>query len=610
MKLALIAGTDAAIALALRLLEVEPAAVIVSTRPHADPRIRPISSIKAFLAESFASFDAFAFIGALGICVRSLAPHLADKRTDPAVVNLDEAGRHVQSVLSGHLGGANALARRLAHALGAEPVITTASDVQELWSLDLLARTYGWTPSASPDLNAVIARFVNRRPTALLLEVRDRGTAFLERTRPEHVTVFQHYEDIDFTRFELLIAVTYRQLAAPVPSLQLWARALCVGLGCTRGAPTAGLAASAEALLAAHGLPRAAVRCIASASLKADEPALRDWAASLGAEFLTFNEATLAAQPIVTPSAVVHEKIGVPGVAEAAALAAAEGRELLLTKQKAAIAGGHHHTLAVALDRRLRRRAQIAIVGAGPGDPDLISVRGRQLLEEADFILYAGSLVPVALTACAKPGAEVRSSAGMDLEQQIAAIAPHYALGHSIVRLHTGDPCLYGAIEEQMAEFDARGWEYFNVPGISAFQAAAARLRTEFTVPELVQTIILTRGEGATPMPPREQLADLASHRATLCVYLSVALADSVQRQLLAHYPPETPLAVLHRVTWPDERVFTGRLDELVSIVQAQQLTRTTLIVVSPALGARRGRSHLYDPAKGHRFRAPREEAR
>ena len=178
------------------------------------------------------------------------------------------------------------------------------------------------------------------------------------------------------------------------------------------------------------------------------------------------------------------------------------------------------------------------------------------------------------------------------------------------MRLHTGDPCLYGAIEEQMAEFDARGWEYFNVPGISAFQAAAARLRTEFTVPELVQTIILTRGEGATPMPPREQLADLASHRATLCVYLSVALADSVQRQLLAHYPPETPLAVLHRVTWPDERVFTGRLDELVSIVQAQQLTRTTLIVVSPALGARRGRSHLYDPAKGHGFRAPREEAR
>jgi hypothetical protein len=222
MKLAIVAGTDAAIALAIRLLEAEPEAVIVSTREHADPRVRRIASIREFLGESFAAFDAFAFIGALGICVRSLAPHLVDKRTDPAVVNLDEAGRHVQAVLSGHLGGANALARRLAHALGAEPVITTASDAQELWPLDLLGRSHGWTPSASPDFNAVIARFVNRRPTALLLEVRDRGTDFLERTRPDHVAIFQRYEEIDFSRFELLVAVTYRHLAPPVPCLQLW----------------------------------------------------------------------------------------------------------------------------------------------------------------------------------------------------------------------------------------------------------------------------------------------------------------------------------------------------------------------------------------------------
>ena len=609
MKLAIVAGTDAAIALAIRLLEAEPEAVIVSTREHADPRVRRIATIREFLGDSFGAFDAFAFIGALGICVRSLAPFLADKRSDPAVVNLDESGRHVQSELSGHLGGANALARRLAHALGAEPVITTASDVQDLWSLDLLGRTHGWTPAASPDFNAVIARFVNRRPTALLLEVRDRGTAFLERTRPDHVAVFQRYEEIDFTRFELLIAVTYRRLAPPVPSLQFWARALCVGIGCTRGAPSTVLASSADALLAASNFPPAAVRCVASAALKADEPALRNWAAALGAEFLTFDDATLAGQPIATPSAIVQEKIGLPGVAEAAALAAAARGPLLVPKQKAALGDDHHHTFAVALDRRLQRRAQIAIVGAGLGDPDLISVRGRQLLESADFVLYAGSLVPEALTRCARPGAEVRSSAGMDLEQQIEAVAEHYALGHSIVRLHTGDPCLYGAIQEQMAEFDARGWDYFVVPGISAFQAAAARLRTEFTLPEVVQTIILTRGEGTTPMPAREKLADLARHRATLCVYLSVALADDVQRQLLEHYPPETPLALLHRVTWPDERVVTGRLVELATLVREQQFTRTTLIVVSPALGARGGRSHLYDPTKGHGFRAPRKEA-
>ena len=603
MKLAIIASTDRGVALALRLLEVEPSATILSTRASLDSRVRAIASIGDFLHSSFVDYDGFVFVGALGICVRSIAPYLVAKHIDPAVVNLDDAGCHVQAVLSGHLGGANALTLRLAHALGAEPVITTSSDVQALWALDLLGGTYGWTPLPEPDFTTVISRFINHRPTALLLEVHDRGTRYLERSRPGHVEVFYRYEDIDFSRFELLLAVTYRRLSAPVPTLHLWARVLCVGVGCTRGAEPALLAASAEEILRQNGFASAAVRAVASASLKENEPALNQWAAKLGASFVTFDETTLSAQPIPTPSAIVQEKIGVPGVAEAAALAAAGQTELLLPKQKAALASGHHHTLAVALDRRAQRRARIAIVGAGPGDPDLISVRGRQLLEAADFILYAGSLVPVELTACAKPGAEVRSSASLDLNQQVALIGEHYARGHAIVRLHTGDPCLYGAIQEQMAEFDARGWEYHLVPGISAFQAAAARLRSEFTVPEVVQTIILTRGEGATPMPEREKLADLARHRATLCVYLSAALVDDVQRQLLEHYPADTPLAVLYRVTWPDERVFTGTVAELAAIIRSQQLTRTTLIVVSPALAARRGRSHLYDPAKGHGFR-------
>lgn len=609
MKLAIIASTDCGIDLALRLLKAEPRAIVVSTRFSPDPRICRISSIASFLADEFASYAGFAFIGALGICVRSIAPYLGNKHHDPSVVNLDESGHYVQSVLSGHLGGANELTRKLAHALGAEPVITTTSDVQELWALDLLSQTYGWTPAATPDLTTAIACFVNRRPTALLLDIRDRGTRFLERTRPAHIEVFYHYEDIDFARFELLIAVTYRCYEPPVPTLHLWSRTLCVGIGCTRGIALPLLSMSAEALLHNQGLAPAAVRTVASATLKDNESALHHWAETLGAKFVTFDESTLGAQPIVTPSAIVQKKVGMPSVAEAAALAAAGQKELLLPKQKAALASGHHHTLAVALDRTAQRHASIALVGAGPGDPELISVRGRQLLQEADFILYAGSLVPVELTTCAKPSAEVRSSAELDLDQQVSLIAEHYARGHAIVRLHTGDPCLYGAIQEQMAKFDARGWDYHIVPGISAFQAAAARLRSEFTVPEDVQTIILTRGEGDTPMPKREKLADLARHRATLCVYLSAGLVDDVQRQLLEHYPANTPLAVLYRVTWPDERVFTGQLSELAEIVHTQKLTRTTLIVVGTALGARRGRSHLYDPTKTHGFRPRPKEA-
>lgn len=603
MTIAIIASTERGLSLALRLQADLPDATVVSTQPSAVVRI---TSIKDFLAAEFQAFGAFVFIGALGICVRSIAPLLDDKRHDPAVVNLDEAGCYVQSVLSGHVGGANALARRIAQVLGAQPVITTASDVQGLWALDLLGPTYGWTACATPDLTTVTALFVNRRPAALLLDVQDRGTAFLERSRPDHVTVFYRYEDIRFADFDLLIAATYREYDAPVPTLHLWTRALSVGIGCTRGCDADGLTASVKHLLRANGLAPAAVRVIASAALKADEPALHACADRLGAPFRTFDDAVLQAQPVVSPSETVLAKIGVPSVAEAAALAASEQSVLLLPKQKVALDSGHHHTLAVAVVGDMQRRAQIAIVGAGPGDPDLISVRGRRLLEAADLILYAGSLVPVELTACAKPGAEVRSSAGLDLEQQVALMAAHYARGHQIVRLHTGDPCLYGATQEQMAEFDARGWEYFIVPGISAFQAAAARLRSEFTVPELVQTIILTRGEGNTPMPAGQSLAELAQHRATLCIYLSAGLVDDVQRQLLLHYPPQTPLAVLFRVSWPDERVFRGVLGDLAEIVRANDLTRTTLIVVGEAIGARRNRSHLYDAAKDNGFRHAR----
>ena len=606
MTIAIIASTECGLSLALRLGAELRGTAVFSTHPSADGRARRIASIRGFLDAEFRAFSAFVFIGALGICVRSIAPFLDDKRRDPAVINLDEAGRYVQSILSGHIGGANALARRIAHIIGAEPVITTASDVQDLWALDLLAPTYGWTAAAAPDLTKVIALFVNRRPTALLLDVQDRGTEYLERSRPDHVTLFDRYEDIPFDRFDLLIAATYRVYDAPVPTLHLWARALALGIGCTRDCDADGLVASVGRLLLANGLAPAAVRVIASAALKDDEPALHACADHLGAPFLVLDDARLRAQPVPTPSETVLAKVGVPSVAEAAALAAAEQPVLLLTKQKAALDTGHHHTLAVAVARQAQRRARIAIVGAGPGDPDLISVRGRQLLEQADLVLYAGSLVPVELTACAKPGAEVRSSAGLDLDEQIAVIGAHYARGHLIVRLHTGDPCLYGATQEQMAEFDARGWDYFIVPGISAFQAAAARLRSEFTVPELVQTIILTRGEGNTPMPAGESLAELAQHRATLCIYLSAGLAEDVQRQLLLHYGPQTPLAVLYHVSWPDERVFRGVLAELVEIVRTNDLTRTTLIVVGEAIGARRNRSHLYDAAKEHGFRRPR----
>ena len=190
----------------------------------------------------------------------------------------------------------------------------------------------------------------------------------------------------------------------------------------------------------------------------------------------------------------------------------------------------------------MRRGGHIEIIGAGPGAPDLISVRGRRFLSQADLILYAGSLVPVELTHFAKEGCVVRSSASMDLESQFALMKEFYDRGLQVVRLHTGDPCIYGAIQEQMAYFDRYGMDYHITPGISSFQAAAAALRSQFTIPEKVQTVILTRGGGRTPMPEREQLHNLARSCSTMCIFLSAGVVDDVQRELLMEYAPETPV--------------------------------------------------------------------
>ena len=248
-------------------------------------------------------------------------------------------------------------------------------------------------------------------------------------------------------------------------------------------------------------------------------------------------------------------------------------------------------------------KPQVIVVGAGPGDPELISVRGRRFLEEADLILYAGSLVPRELTECAKAGATIRSSASMTLEEQFALMKEFYDRGQLVVRLHTGDPCIYGAIQEQMNFFDRYGMRYHITPGISSFQAAAAALQSQFTIPEKVQTIILTRGEGRTPMPEKEKLSLLARSQSTMCIFLSAGVIDQVQQELLEHYPPTTPVAACYHLTWKDERIYRGELKDLAQIVKENNLTLTTMIVVGDAIDNREGLSRLYSHQFKHLFR-------
>ena len=593
MKVAIIQISEAGADIALSLQREFSATIISRTE----------------VGKQWKKFDAFVFIGAMGICVRTIAPFIEDKHSDPAVVCVDSMGLNVISVLSGHIGGANNLAREVAALTGAREVITTQSDNAGLWALDTLEERFDW-PVASEieDMQDCIYAFVNRQPTALLLEARDEGTDYLEKTLPDHVTIINDISEADPNKFKLLIIVSPFTHHAPEGMLELHFVPMVgtIGFGLAHEPDDyEEIYDQIDEAFADRGvLPCAHRYC--TIDVKSEEPFVDMLVLDYQEEVKFFTTEQLAQVEVPNPSTTVLKHVGTPSVCEAAAILGSNHGKLIIPKVK-----GKNWTAALAIDYKHLRSKQghIEIVGAGPGDPDLVSVRGRKMLERADLILYAGSLVPKALTECHKPGAIVRSSADMNLEEQCALMKEHYNKGHFIVRLHTGDPCIFGAIQEQMAFFDANHMDYHITPGISSFLAAAAELQSQFTIPERCQTIILTRGEGRTPMPEKEQLHLLAKSQSTMCIFLSASIVDDVQRELLQEYPEDTPVAACYHLTWPDQKIYRGQLKDLAKIVHDNNLTLTTMLVVGEAIDNRQGLSELYSKHFTHLFRQGDDEA-
>ena len=563
---------------------------------------------RSAVGKQWGKYDAFVFIGAMGICVRTIAPYVKDKHDDPAVVCIDSLGQHAISVLSGHIGGANDLTREIAALTGAREVITTQSDNAGLWALDTLEERFDW-PVASDidDMQDCIFAFVNREPTALLLEARDEGTDYLEATKPDHVTIISDISEADPQKYKLLIIVSPFIRNAPYGMLELHFVPMVgtVGFGVAHEPENFyEIYDEIDDAFADHGLlPCAHQYC--TIDVKKDEPFVDLLVLDYQEEVKFFSAEELSRVEVPNPSSIVAKHVGTPSVCEAAAILGSNHGKLIVPKIK-----GKNWTAALAIDYKHLRSQQghIEIVGAGPGDPELVSVRGRRMLEKADLILYAGSLVPRALTECHKPGAVVRSSANMNLEEQCALMKEHYDKGHFIVRLHTGDPCIFGAIQEQMAFFDQHGMSYHITPGISSFLAAAAELQSQFTIPERCQTIILTRGEGRTPMPEKEQLHLLARSQSTMCIFLSASIVDDVQKELLMEYAEDTPIAACYHLTWPDQEIYRGVLKDLAKIVHDHHLTLTTMLVVGEAIDNRQGQSELYDKHFTHLFRQGDDE--
>jgi precorrin-4/cobalt-precorrin-4 C11-methyltransferase len=250
---------------------------------------------------------------------------------------------------------------------------------------------------------------------------------------------------------------------------------------------------------------------------------------------------------------------------------------------------------------------KVYFVGAGPGDPDLLTVKASRLLANARMCIYAGSLVSPGVVDLLPQDAERHDSAGLDLEEICSLYRAAAERGVDVIRLHSGDPSIFGAIREQMTELDRMGIGYEVVPGVSSFQAAAAALQVELTAPEVAQTIILTRTSGRTPMPEEQELDLLARTHSTLCIFLSTHKMREVAAQLAHHYAANCPVALVYRASWPDQQIVRGTLDDIADKVSEAGVHKTAMIIVGQALDRDIAASKLYDPAFTHEYRVGKE---
>ena len=249
----------------------------------------------------------------------------------------------------------------------------------------------------------------------------------------------------------------------------------------------------------------------------------------------------------------------------------------------------------------------VHFIGAGPGDPELLTIKGKKLIDQADVIIYAGSLVNKEVLAGAKEGAQIYNSATMTLEEVIDVMKDADAMGLDVARVHTGDPAIFGAHREQMDELDRLGIAHEVIPGVSSFLATAAALQKEYTLPGVSQTVILTRMEGRTPMPPKEKLRDLAKHNSTMIIFLSVGMIDQLAETLKEEYREDTPVAVVYKASWEDQKIVIGNLTNIAEKVKEAGITKTALTVVGDFLGDEYELSKLYDKTFTHEFRKAKE---
>jgi len=248
--------------------------------------------------------------------------------------------------------------------------------------------------------------------------------------------------------------------------------------------------------------------------------------------------------------------------------------------------------------------AKVYFIGTGPGDPELLTLKAVKIISQADVLIYAGSLVNQEILRYAQETSRVYNSAGLTLEEMLAIMKTAIEQDKIVARLHSGDPALYGAIGEQMELLEQQGISFEVIPGVSSFLAAAAALKREFTVPEVTQTVVITRLEGRTGVPEKESLSSLARHQTSMCIFLSVHMIEKVIEELKEGFSPDTPVVVIEKVTWPEEKIIRGNLKSIAQLVKAEKIEKTAMILVGDFLRVKMKRSRLYDQSFAHGFRS------
>lgn len=510
-----------------------------------DKSFLKVESFADFVEWSFDDYDHIILIGDLADNILNLTPYIKEQYKKLLIFNVDVNGDFVQILQVGEEGEANQEAQKLAGITGGTAIISTQAKASKEWDLESFTERFEWEADLNDDWESVRTLFRTRTKVALILEVRDMGSAYLEKTAPSFVEIFYHVDDLEEENFDLIIAVSPLLYRFKVTSVMYRPKILTLGMGCHKNFPHGILVNDIQEKLAQHGISWKAIRTLSTADSKSKEMALLEVCHHLKIEFKTYSSDFLNRIPIPNPSDVILKHTGLRGLAESAALAVSKTNKLIVEKQNDKPECNQYYTWALAIDQLNLREGQLEIVGAGPGNPDLITLQGMNLLRKADLVIYSSTLLRDDLIHHVKTGAKIRSVESLTQQENlIQLIQSYYRRGLMTVWLHSGDANLFSDIQDELIAFTKTGMEYRITPGVGNFQALEAELKTKFLINRQEQEVHLIRVSMDNLNDQKQRLKEYLEQEDEICIYADRNVMPDLHQFFSTILSSNTPIAI------------------------------------------------------------------